>query len=97
MYLLGQGVARDPRVAASWFSRAVSLGDPGAMYNLAAMYAQGSGVVQDLVSAYMLLSLSSSKGNPKAANAMAALARRMPAAQVAEAQRRAAAWLVLHS
>ena len=73
-------------------------GDAGAQYSLGVMYAEGQGVPQDRVSAYMWLTLSIARGT--VANQKRAAAFRdlftytmMTPAQIASGQRLARAWL----
>lgn len=48
LYLNGDGVARNPAMAAGWFRRAAEAGDAGAAYNLANAYRLGLGLQKDL-------------------------------------------------
>jgi uncharacterized protein len=52
LYRMGEGVPRDPAIAADWFARAAAQGHGHAMLNLALMHEQGSGVARDLALAY---------------------------------------------
>ena len=58
MYARGQGVTGDYSEAAGWWRKAADTGYPGAQYNLGLAYAQGRGVPEDQVQAYMWISLS---------------------------------------
>lgn len=57
LYDTGQGVPEDNAEAASWYSKAAIQGQTSARFNLAAMFANGDGVVRDRVLAYMLFDL----------------------------------------
>lgn len=61
LYLRGEGVARDPEVAAGWLQRSARQGLAEAQLNLGALYANGAGVPQDDVRAYMWLSLAAKR------------------------------------
>ena len=67
-------------------------GDADAQFLLARMYTRGVGVVQDFVQAHKWYNLAAAGEQRLAAAARDALAERMPAGQVAEAQSLARAW-----
>jgi localization factor PodJL len=69
----------------------IAAGDPRAQLLLGRMYADGNGVVQDYVRAHQLLNLAAAAGLEGASAARDELATRMTAAQIADAQRLAAA------
>jgi TPR repeat protein len=79
-------------MAVFWFSRAAEQGDVLAFAKLGWMYAQGRGVLQDFIQAYMWYNLSAAQGEPRAAEARDALATQMTPAQIAEAQQLAREW-----
>ena len=78
------GVELEPLAAA---------GDPRAQLLLGRMYAAGQGVLQDYVRAHVLFNLAAARGMKGAAEAREELAARMTAAQIADAQQQAAAWV----
>ncbi len=61
-------------------------GDPNAQYMLGFLYERGEGVARDLTRAYAWYGLAARQGDAFAAQALAQLARRMSAAQIAEAE-----------
>jgi serine/threonine-protein kinase len=63
IYSAGDGVAKDPVKAASWYRRAADAGNASAMVFLAALYAQGSGVPKDLAEAAKWLRKAADAGN----------------------------------
>ena len=67
-------------------------GNANAQYNLGTFYDNGLGVPQDKVRAYMWFSLSAAQGREGAAAFRDLIARRMTAAQIAEAQKLAREW-----
>lgn len=67
-------------------------GDNRAQYWLGIMYVEGKGVPHDYVRAHMWLSLAATSGNRAARLGRDGIARRMSAAEIAEAERLAAAW-----
>ena len=67
-----------------------------AQSNLRIMYANGQGVPQDDVQAHMWWNLSAAQGNKSATKNRDIVAKRMTAAQVAEAQRMARECLKKH-
>lgn len=78
------GVELEPLAAA---------GDPRAQLLLGRMHAAGQGVLQDYVRAHVLFNLAAAAGMNGAAEARDELAAKMTAAQVADAQQQAAAWV----
>jgi hypothetical protein len=86
-----EGVPQDYAEAVKWFRRAADQGVTGAQTLLGEMYAIGRGVPQDYVQAYRWASLGVSQAsNPEekgaAAAARDAIAAKMTAAQIAQAQ-----------
>jgi uncharacterized protein len=88
-YLRGQAVTE----ALKWFRRSADQGSPGAQIMLADMYTQGEGVPEDLVQAHMWLNLAGAhQGYEGAQELRDTIARKMTAAQIAEAQKLAREW-----
>ncbi len=95
MYGKGQGVAQDYAEAMNWYRKAAEQGDASAQFNLGVMYNEGQGVPPDYVQAYMWYNLSAAQ-EPVfmlAALSRDLVAKRMTAAQIAEAQKLARDWL----
>lgn len=92
MYLDGTGVPQNFSEAAEWFRRSADQGYPKAQYNLGALYAVGKGVRKDLVSAYMWMDLCAAKGDAKCVAQRDLIAKKLKSRDLAEGQRRAAAW-----
>ncbi|WP_228720814.1 lytic transglycosylase domain-containing protein [Nitrogeniibacter mangrovi] len=65
-YENGEGVERDPLLAASFYCRAVRLGSAEAMYALGWMYANGRGVARDDDMAGTLFARAAKKGHAQA-------------------------------
>jgi len=84
--------AGQPDKAAAEWRGAAAKGDRRAMLGLGRLHVQGVGVVQDYVAAHMWFNLSASKGEAAAVKERDAVAAKMTPGQVAEAQKRAAAW-----
>jgi TPR repeat protein len=83
--------------AAVWYRRAADQGQPNAQILLGLAYADGQGVPQDYVSAYMWLNLAAAKLEPgqtrnSVVEARDSIARKMTAEQIAEAQKSARDW-----
>lgn len=84
---------RGDHVAAARAARApAEAGDPDAQLLLGDLYAAGSGVPQNFVLAHLWYNLAAAQGLATAARARDALAARMTAAQLAEAQSLARGW-----
>jgi TPR repeat protein len=100
LYRRGVGVPKDYAEALKWLHKSAAQGFLGAFFNLGHMYRDGSGVPADSVQAYMWYRLTSNAATApesrfvqQSANQyIAALASKMTAAQIAEAERRARDW-----
>ena len=88
MYAKGEGgVKRDYTQAVKWYRMAAEQGDAWAQNNLGEMYARGEGVPRNHVQAYMWLGLAIKGGFKPAIASRDRLAKKMTAAQIAEAER----------
>jgi TPR repeat protein len=83
----GQGVTQDYKEAVKWYRKSAEQGDADAQYNLGVMYANGSGVLQDNVYAHMWWNIAASTGDAEATTYRDIIAKKMSAAQLAEAQK----------
>lgn len=92
LYFKGLGMPKNHAEALTWYRRAADQGNATALYNLGAMYAKGETVAQDSVTAYMMYTLAATRGIKAAGVAKEQLAKSMTAAQVSEAEKRAAEW-----
>lgn len=92
LYSGGEGVPFDMGRAAALYERAAKQGNVDAQLNLGDFYARGTGVRRDLTAAHMWLGLAAAQGRSWAEARRRAIARRMSAEAVAEAERRARAW-----
>jgi hypothetical protein len=97
MYAAGQGVERDPAVAAEWYRRAAERGVAHAQLSLGIAYALGRGVLQDLPQAHKWLDLAAAtytaeNDRSRALKARDLVASRMTAREIAEAHRLAEEW-----
>ena len=95
-YAVGRGVPEDDAESVRWLRLAADQGDADAQYGLGKRYERGLGVPQNIVESHMWFTLAaarSSDGNRDTyVKARDAVAERMTAEQVAEAQRRAREW-----
>ena len=92
MYDTGRGVPQDFVEALKWYRLAAEQGFTVAQTNLGVTYAEGKGVPQDYVQAHMWFNLAGAgtsdvEMRKRAVDARDALAKKMTAAQIAEAQR----------
>jgi TPR repeat protein len=92
MYRQGNGVTRDYGEAVKWYRKAAEQGYATAQFNLGGMYDQGNGVTRDYVESYVWFSLAAAQGDDDAKRALNLTERVMTPDQIAEAQKRAAAW-----
>lgn len=92
MYAKGQGVPKNDAEAVRLFRLAADQGNALAQFGLGYMYLEGRGVPQNDVEAYKWSSLVAAQGESDAATNRDIARGKMPSAQIAEAQRLAAAW-----
>lgn len=85
-YVNGQGVPQDYHEATLWFTRSAQQGNESAQGNLGVAYENGQGVPQSYLRSHMWFNLAAAQGQPHAAANRDAIAARMTAEQVGEAQ-----------
>ena len=93
MYLKGKGVPINDEEAAKWYRRAAEQGVAEAQSDLGVMYSEGKGVPKDYVEAYRWANVAAARGNSTAKEFRDWLERQMTREQIAEGQRRAAAFV----
>jgi len=71
-------------------------GDAMDQYSLGRLYADGNGVREDVVVAYMWYNLAAAQGNEGARDGKERIVRRMTRGQIDEAQRMSREWLAAH-
>jgi uncharacterized protein len=92
LFTAGIGVGRNLPEALRWFQRAANQGDAEGQRRLGEVYTQGQMVRQDLVEAYKWFNLAAAQGDKEAVEARDLLAQSFTAKQLADGQRRAAAF-----
>lgn len=104
LYEYGTGVPADLATASEWYRRAAERGYPQAQYNYATMLENGDGVLEDKVEALKFYTLAAEQGfgsipvdemgrvSESAVSALDRLRVALPAADVREAEARAAAF-----
>jgi len=97
LYDQGYAVPQNYAEADRWFRKAAEQGDGFAQYFLGANYFLGHGVPKDYVQAYMWLNLAVAGGDNGAVHDRDLVALSMTPEQIAEAQRKTAAWQKAHS
>jgi uncharacterized protein len=99
-YQFGKGVPKDPTEAARWLLKAAEQGHGRAQNNLSTFYFTGVGVKRDPVEAWKWLTLSSDDlkgaGRDIALENRKVIEKEMTSAQIAEAKKRVADWLIAH-
>ena len=75
LYLNGDGVERNPSMAAGWFQRAADAGDAMGAYRLGDSYRLGLGMQQDIAQARQWYERAADAGAPEAAFALARMYR----------------------
>jgi TPR repeat protein len=91
IYQGGRGMRRDEAAASEWTRKAAAAGDARAQFRLGRACERGRGETKDLVEAYKWYLLASAAGEHRAARAAERLKTALTAAQLADAQARAAA------
>jgi len=89
MYDTGQDVPQDHAEAVRWYRLAAERGNASAQHNLGYLYANGIGVPQHYETGHMWFNIAAANGFDAAVEARDAVAGRMTAAAIAEAQCRA--------
>ena len=93
MYAKGQGVDKDGALALFWFGKAAAQGVASAQSRLGLMYATGNMVPVDPIEAHKWFALAASAGDEAGRTNCARSESRLEPLQLAEAQRRVAAWM----
>jgi hypothetical protein len=98
MYSEGQGVPQDHAEAVKWYRLAADQGDAQAQYNLGLVYANGETGQPDNVSAYVWFNLATARfaasdvRRSVAVSSRDAVANKMTADEITEAQKRSREW-----
>ena len=92
VYANGDGVAENDAEAVKWFRLAAEQGYALSQSNLGVMYGSGQGVPESKVDAYFWWNLAAAQGDAQAKELKSLVERLMTREQIAEAQRRSAAW-----
>jgi TPR repeat protein len=96
MYQQGSGVPQDAVMAARWYLSAAEQGHVAAQYQLGLLYNKGRGVPQSSVIAYKWLNLAAARAEPRERDYYVrirdAVAFKLDAEQLAQAQWLAASW-----
>jgi len=94
-----EGFERDMAQAAEWYRKAADQGDVGAQGMMGTLYSMGQGVEQNYAEAYYWLDLAAAVKGPKQAqyaNYRQMMGAHITADELAEVQKRAAAWKAAH-
>lgn len=97
MLAVGRGGPLDDAEAVQWYRRAADQGDALAQYNLGERCIIGRGVPLDSVEGFKWLCLAAGQGIPDAAKSLDQLKGKMTREQIAEGQRRSAAFAATNS
>ncbi len=92
MYDLGEDVPKSPGEALKWYRKAADQGLDSAQFDLGEMYAAGRGIDRDYVEAFKWLTLAGASGHEKASVLRDKISKDMTSTQIAEGQRRSAAF-----
>ncbi|MFC3071072.1 peptidoglycan-binding protein [Phenylobacterium soli] len=91
-YFRGEGGSQDLAAAARWFRKAAEAGVVDSQYNLGLLYQSGSGVERDLAEAYKWFAIAADGGDAEARANAVDLEAKLPASQLAAAERAADAY-----
>lgn len=95
-YETGSGAPQDSKQAVKWWRKASEQGHPSAQFNLGLMYAQGRGITRNYVEAHKWFNLAADADlatvKAEAIKNRDLAATQMTAAQIANAEKRAADW-----
>jgi len=92
LYLEGNGVEKDDKLAASWIKKSAEQGHYKAQYTMAMMFKDGIGVKKDLVLAFALLDVATRDGHAEANNIRRKVEMMLEEQQLKEAKSLAAQW-----
>jgi TPR repeat protein len=92
MYLQGRAVTSDAKRGFEWCLSAAQLGDVLAQYQLAGLYASGTGTGKDLVRAYQWFTIAAAYGDPDAIHDRQVIAEQLSERDIAIARQRAREW-----
>ena len=71
MYLVGDGIKKDPKEAFKWYQMASAQGNAESQFHLGLLYYNGEGVNHDVKEAFKWYQMASAQGHPAAQNALA--------------------------
>jgi len=72
-----------------WYRKAAEQGDADAQVNLALMYGNGQGVLQDMIAAHMWFNIAAANGHPDAAKLRDIAAGKLSSSDIVKAQEKA--------
>lgn len=87
MHEAGQGVPKDPKVAAQWYQKAAEQGVADAQYRLGLLYERGEGVPGDMEYAYGWYSVAAHLGNAKGTEALQQARGQLSGNELVEAEK----------
>lgn len=93
LYHEGRGTERNLELAAKWFQRSAEQGSHWAQANMGECYMKGEGVPKDLLEALKWYLIAERRDNPDSKRYIPQLREALSSDQIAEAKRRADAWL----
>jgi TPR repeat protein len=93
MYVNGQGVAQDYKVAAKWFRAAAEKGVAAAQNKLGQLYVDGRGVPKDMEFAFAWFSTAAKLGNNRAPFLLKEARSKLTAEELVEAEKLAAEYV----
>ena len=91
-YQFATGVPKSYAEAVKWYRKAANQGNERAQFHLGLLYADGEGVPKNDAEAYFWWNLAAAQGEADAKTNRDIIEKRMTREQIAEAQRRSAAW-----
>lgn len=96
MYLLGEGMDKDPEKAVHWYTKSAEQNFGKAQYQLGRLYASGTGVEKDPIMAFTLWSAATENGAARASSDLAELQANFTPNQQTAAAKSVADWWEAH-
>ena len=94
MYLQGQGIDRDTKVAAKWLRLAAEKGSPQAQYQIGMLYSTGNGLPRDHEQAYAWFQVSARQQHDPSSKALQQTKQKLSAEELAQAESLAREYII---
>lgn len=96
MYLLGEGMEKNPEQAVRWFRESAKQNFGKAQYQLGGLYASGTGVEKSNINAFVMMSAAIENGSTRATSDLETIVVGLTSEQKDLAEEKLAEWWVAH-